>query len=271
MNRRSGARRPRTVLAAVLVTILGLAHVPAHAVVVDFEDVGAPLSPQSADFDSGGFTSGGASFNNLFQDFGGGFTSWAGFAISNVVDTTTPGFVNQYAAFAGEGAGSSATYAVAFQDSFVPFAPTITFATDVGVESLRVTNTTYAGLSVRDGDGFAKKFGGAGGTDPDFFRLTVRGFDSHGAETASVEFYLADYRFPDSGADYVVDDWATLDLELLGVVRSLVFELDSSDVGAFGMNTPAYFAIDDLVVVPEPGTLVLVAAGLASLGVRRRA
>ena len=65
-------------------------------------------------------------------------------------------------------------------------------------ESLMVTNTTYAALSMRDGDSFAKKFGGPSGNDPDYFRLTITGKDSGGSTIGSVEFYLADYRFADS-------------------------------------------------------------------------
>ncbi|HMO36139.1 MAG TPA: DUF4465 domain-containing protein, partial [Gemmatales bacterium] len=58
----------------------------------------------------------------------------------------------------------------------------------------------------------------------------------------------------------------TVDLSGLGAGTSaLTFELTSSDVGPFGMNTPAYFAMDNLVVaVPEPGTMALV--GSAALG-----
>ena len=267
MQRRFGARRPLSVL---LLLVLPMIPGAAGALVADFEDVGAGLPPQSFVHDSGGFHSGGAAFSNLFQDFGGGFTSWAGFAYSNVEDATTPGFFNQYAARPGSGAGGSATYAVGFQDFFVPFEPRITFASDVSVQSVRITNTTYAGLSVKLGDAFAKKFGGPSGEDPDFFRLTIRGLDADGQETGSVVFHLADYRFADSASDYVVETWASVDLRSLGVVRALSFGLDSSDVGSFGMNTPAYFALDDLVAVPEPGTGLLVAAGLCGLAATRR-
>jgi hypothetical protein len=45
------------------------------------------------------------------------------------------------------------------------------------------------------------------------------------------------------------------------VVKSLEFSLNSSDAGVFGMNTPAYFALDDLNCVPEPATMILLALG----------
>src|SRR5262245_60541397 len=74
------------------------------------------LPPQSFLGNAGGgangfFNSGGNLFNN---DYNATFDVWSGFAISNVVDTTTPDFSNQYASIAGGGAGGSAHYAVAF-------------------------------------------------------------------------------------------------------------------------------------------------------------
>ena len=37
-----------------------------------------------------------------------------------------------------------------------------------------------------------------------------------------------------------------MNLTSLGVIDSVSFQLNSSDVGGFGMNTPAFFAMDDL-------------------------
>ncbi|MBT3193431.1 MAG: DUF4465 domain-containing protein, partial [Verrucomicrobia bacterium] len=47
--------------------------------------------------------------------------------------------------------------------------------------------------------------------------------------------------------DYIVGEWTWVDLTSFGpAVKSLHFSLSSSDNGAWGMNTPAYYAIDDL-------------------------
>lgn len=105
-------------------------------------------------------------------------------------------------------------------------------------------------------------------------KLTIIGKDGGGATTGSVDFMLADYRFADNTQDYVVTDWRWVDLAALGTVSSLQFALVSSDSGEFGINTPAYFALDNLTVtaVPEPEQVALLLAGLALVGAvaRRR-
>ena len=101
--------------------------------------------------------------------------------------------------------------------------------------SIRLTNTTYTALSMRDGDSFAKKFGGGTGNDPDFFLLNIQGRDASDAITGIVPFYLADYRFSNNALDYIVSQWTTVDLSSLPVnTTALTFELTSSDVGPSG-------------------------------------
>ena len=131
--------------------------------------------------------------------------------------------------------------------------------------SVEITNTTWAALVMLTGDpnGFAKQFGGPSGNDPDFFRLTITGLDDTDTAVGAVEFYLADYRFTDNSQDFVIDQWTTVDLTSLAGATKLSFGLESSDTGPFGMNTPAYFALDNLVLVPvpEPGSFMLAAIG----------
>ena len=66
-----------------------------------------------------------------------------------------------------------------------------------------------------------------------------------------IDFYLADFRFDDNTLDYIVDQWTTVDLSGLTNAVELQFSLSSSDVGDFGMNTPAYFAVDHVTVSEE--------------------
>ncbi len=224
------------------------------------EEVGRRLPPESfyngAD-EAAGFVSEGLFFSN---DFDSTFGSWAGWSYSNTTDTTTPGFANQYSSFAGAGAAQSDTYAVAAAFSDVT-PPTVTRDPAVSGEfrSLAVTNTTYAGLSMLQGDDFAKKFGGADGDDPDFFLLTIEGFDASQMSVGTVDFYLADFRFTDNTLDYIVDEWTTVDLSPIATAVELSFSLSSSDVGSFGMNTPAYFAVDQISLASQmpPPTVTL--------------
>lgn len=191
---------------------------------------------------SGGFTEGNIFLPNNFDEV---YESWLGWAITNHTDTTTPGFGNQYSAITGGGNDGSQNYATSF--SFGPNA--IRFENEAAGQragGIYITNSTYAYLSMRDGDSFAKKFGGASGDDPDFFLLTIKGV-VNGEETIdSIDFYLADYRFQDNTQDYLVDEWTYIDLYGLGEVDGLSFTLSSSDNGQFGMNTPAFFCIDEL-------------------------
>ena len=129
------------------------------------------------------------------------------------------------------------------------------------MNQMSITNTTYAALSMLQGDDFAKKFGGATGDDPDFLRLAIHGRDATGAPTGSVDFFLADFRLSDNSRDYVIDEWIDVDLTGLGAnVKWLEFEMETTDVGMFGANTPLYFALDNLTIqsVPEPATWILV-------------
>ena len=93
---------------------------------------------------------------------------------------------------------------------------------------------------MRDGDMFARKF-----HNGDWFKLTVHGY-LHGApKTDSASVYLADFLFPDTSMNYISNTWQWVNLLPLGDVDSLDFSLSSTDNGSFGMNTPAYFCIDN--------------------------
>lgn len=247
---------------------------------VNFEDLSLTTPPATAygpggvfyngSDEAGGFTSGGANFVNTYDS---GFGSWDGWSYSTTTDTTTPGFGNQYSAYTG-GAASGSTYGVAYYSAFTGNRPTINLGAGQSVPlSMTVTNTTYAALSMRDGDGYAKQFGGVSGDDPDWTLLTARGFDQFDQLTGTVEFYLADYRFADNAQDYIVDSWEVVDLTGLGSgVAYIDFEITSSDNDPmFGIKTPSYFAMDDFTAVPESSLFALFAGlGALALCVNRR-
>ena len=241
--------------------------------IIDFSDLTLPQESFYNGSDSaGGFSSGGAYFNNVYEST---YSSWGGWAYSNISDHTTPGWGNQFAAITGNGLGASGVYGIAYVDTHKPAIPRITLPTGQTPLNLQVTNTSYAYYTVRDGDpSFSKKFGGVDGNDQDFFLLTITGLNDSEAITGSVDVYLADYRFSENSLDYILNDWTSVDLSGLSAeTRHLEFTLTSSDIGFFGLNTPAYFAVGELTVIPEPGTYALAAGlflGLAVLGHRFR-
>ncbi|QDV46683.1 hypothetical protein Enr13x_65920 [Stieleria neptunia] len=206
--------------------------------------------------------------------------SWGGWAYSNTTDTATPGFTNEHSAITGggsDGAGGSVggqTYALAFGSG-----ATINLPTGALIESVDWTNGTYPYLSMRDGDAYAKEFGGGSGSESDFFRVTLTGYsdlNATGAATGTVTLDLADYTFADDSQDYIVNTWqVNEDLTALGNARSIDLTFQSSDVGQYGINTPTYLFIDNLqysvTAIPEPtafGFLALV-GGVCTLRRRR--
>ena len=183
------------------------------------------------------FSSGDYNFSNSYDTTWGAASGYwsSGWVYSNMTDSTTSGYTNQYSAKPGGGHPiGGANYAIGKPNS------TIVFNNPDGL-SININNSTYAANSMRDGDAFAKKFTNA---DQDYFKLHIYGY-SNGSITDSTEFFLADFTHADSTLDYIVTDWQYVEL-LPGPYDSVSFNLSSSDVGAFGMNTPAYFCIDNV-------------------------
>lgn len=189
------------------------------------------------------FSFGCISLPNEFENISG-FEAWNGWAISRLGDTDTRGFVNQYSSIAGTGSRDSKNFALSFgENNYIALSPD-SIPTLLGCH---ITNSTYAYWSMLEGDAFSKRFGGTSGTDPDFFKLTIRASLGGQLRVDSVEFYLADFRSPSPEDDYIVSEWTYLDLSNLGNADTLWLTLSSSDQGIFGINTPLYFCLDDLV------------------------
>ncbi len=196
-----------------------------------------------------GFDVGSVHFECRYDTSFGGMWN-GGFVYSNMTDSVTSGYTNQYSTKAGKGYDSSNNYVV--YTAGYGYTPMIRLP---GVSSVKmfsgfyVSNNTYAYNSMRDGDFAAKKFGGPTGNDPDWFKITVKGYWNGQLKNDSVEYYLADFRDTNNANDYIQKDWWYLSTQSLGNVDSIFFELSSSDNGSWGMNTPAYFCMDNLEVL----------------------
>jgi hypothetical protein len=212
---------------------------------IGFENFNLPPNSAYSSTASAPFQESGVSFNHKYA-----FNFWSeGFAYTNKYDSLTAGFTNLYGIRAGKGRNHSAVYNVGQMKGVISLAPQNT------ITGMYVTNTTYAYLSIRDGDSFARKFGDTTGTGsgttiaqgqyPDFFKLIIRAYKGGTLKSDSVTFFLADYRGTN---DYIVDTWQFVNTSSLGSADSLVMTLRSSDNGQYGMNTPGFFAIDELSV-----------------------
>ena len=233
--------RKLTLLISALV--LGTTATMAQTVAT-FDDLSLPKSDTfyanySASGTDVGFNDGDAHFPCVYDTSYGGFWSY-GFAYSNMRDSVTGGFGNQYSAKTAKGYGTSNNYCVGYGVQNVIKLKGA--AMGHPVSGFFVTNSTYAYNSMRDGDGFAKKFGNG-----DWFMLSVRGYRGGVLQPDSVGFYLANFLFPHPVDNYIVNTWKWFNLLPLGNVDSLQLTLRSTDNGMFGMNTPAYFCMDNLI------------------------
>ena len=216
---------------------LALVGTIAAAQVINFDDVNLDSTGYWNGSDlSGIYIEEAFSFNNNYNTE---YASWSSFSISNVQDDTTGSWSNQYGVSSGY-AYSGSNFAVAYSDAYVSF--------DLKtLDGFYINNSTFAYQSMLNGDAYAKKFGGYSGDDQDWFMVSVIGMVDTLA-IYSLDFYLADFRFAYNTQDYILNEWSWFDLSSLGNVNSIRFKFSSSDVGEYGMNTPAYFCMDDLSV-----------------------
>lgn len=207
--------------------------------VVTFDTFSLPANSYYKDTTGADFQTSNAIFR--YDWTGGSFPYWSGgTAYTNKADSSNGGYSNLYNCIAYKGYSGSNYYATTQDRAVIVLKTPYNY-----VDGFYITNTTYAFKSMKDGDSFAKKFGGTTGNDPDWFKLTVRGYMNGMMKPDSVTFYLADYRFSNNAQDYIVQNWQYVDCSSLMAVDSIKFFLSSSDVGTYGMNTPGFFSIDN--------------------------
>ena len=199
-----------------------------------------------------------------------------GTAISNFTDTSQSDYMNQMSVYNVQGGHSGKNFAVCYgySDSYNDSATTYSkcakiYLTDsdgyrdventwkgkakVGkFKSVWVCNTTYAYIVMRDGNSFTN---GSLQSKNGWFKVIFRALDANGhvIPNRKVEFYLANFdaaRRRDANLNNAIrKGWHKVDLTPLGSgVSGLIVDFDGSDRGSYGLNTPAYVAIDDLSV-----------------------
>lgn len=188
------------------------------------------------------FVSGGFLFENGYQDYSG-YPYCYGFFYTNRTATTYGGYAptDQYNSCVGQGAEESATFATYNLNLFDNPKGVVVLGKARKISGCYLTNNAYAYLSMKNGENGTKQF-----AQGDWFKLTITGTDDEGKTTGSVDFYLADLRSENVAEQYILDSWQWCDLTSLGEVRRLDFTMSSTDNGDWGMNTPAYFCLDNL-------------------------
>lgn len=167
------------------------------------------------------------------------WNAWKGFACSSLVDTVTSGYTNDLSVSAGK-AYLGTKFGVVYEDSAVcKFMNNAEYK----IKGLYMTNTTYAYLDMKNGSTFSKQFGAG-----DWFKVIVKGFSASNVLIGTREVYLADFR---DGKTILLNKWGYVSLEetIPAKVQRLEFYFDSSDKGDFGVNTPKYVCIDNVLVV----------------------
>jgi hypothetical protein len=190
--------------------------------------------PTTASMVEDGFYSGSYYFNNGAMP---SYNYWYGYSLSNETATSYTALTDQWHSAVGEGHNGSSNFCIAFPEG--QFVEVTNSADGDIINGVYVTNNAYAYNGMSVGDGFATAF-----KNGDWFKVSAIGFNGD-TQTNTVDFYLADYRSENALDHYILDTWQWMDLRSLGKVTKVRFVMDGSDKGQFGLNTAAYFAMDD--------------------------
>lgn len=184
------------------------------------------------------------------------YKSWFGFCPSRSTDTADQPDGNwtdhQWGNITGKGVANSVDYVLACwktdeEQNGVLAGDDVSVGAGFNAPAVPiavyVTNSTWGYWAMKNGTAFNRAFG-----PEDWCKIIFKGV-RNGSLTGIVEFYLA----KDGN---IVNDWRMVDLTPLGEVDYFYAQMQSSDTGAWGMNNPAYFCIDNLsiqyAVYPNP-------------------
>lgn len=244
-------KRTLTILSLALSTCMSNAQT-----VADFETFSLSANSAYSPTTSTPFQTSNAVFE---YNWNSSFSFWSGgFSYTNKYDSVTAGFSNLYGVRALKGFNNSATYVVGQDGATIKLS-----APQNTVNWFYITNTTYAYKAMAKGDAFSRKFGDTTGTGsgttipqgsyPDFFKVTVKGYHNGVLKNDSVVVFLANFTFTNNAQDFILDSWSYVNTSILGTVDSIQFKMFSSDTGAFGINTPLFFALDNFSTsAPNP-------------------
>jgi len=244
-------------------------HSNAQRVIADFENIdlqGADTTLMMKEETSGiyPFESGDVRLHSKIT-----VESWgkiiSGFDCSNVTDTSYNYYDKPLSVIPRSGAENSENYVIGFIDlDYIGPDPTATIPIGAKilnnsagklVTGLSITNATITYNHIVD------NYDTANGL---YFKIVIKGYLNEVASSDSVIYTLADFSV---NPPILNDDWEFVDLTSLGNVDSLTFDLLSNDdEGGFGINTPTYFGIDNIITGEERTNITdLAQSGLFSI------
>lgn len=122
-------------------------------------------------------------------------------------------------------------------------------------QGVYINLTSYPYYCLEFGNTPARPF-----SNGDKFTLTIHGVAADESEK-SIDVDLCTY----TNGDLTINrGWKYVDLTSLGAVNELYFTMDGTDAGEFGLNTPAYFALDKLSAKPAAEEAVVAPAAARS-------
>lgn len=229
-------------LTAVLFAFLN--HAFNAQTIIDFENLTVPAEGYyNGSTDHSGIVNSSETFNyfdngaefNISYTLGDGYDYWNGFAYSNQTDVETADW-NNYSAYSSPLGGYDGSENYSFAYIFFNSGDSISFSESVNVNKFYVTNSTWAYRYMAGTDGVGSGTYEAG----DSLTLVVKGIkETNIYSEDSVIYYLADFT---SGNSIIINNWTEVDLNSLGSVVGLKFQLYSSDDW-----TPSYLCFDNLV------------------------
>ena len=190
----------------------------------------------------GTFKSGSYEFVNSVNPAWG---SWMGCSYSNMTATSFESYEkDQWNSAAGHGAVGSTNYGVLYGNSLPNTPMEVIKVADAPdgrvVKGMNITNSAWVVECVKNGNGAANKF-----KQGSWFKVIFTGTKAD-KSTASVDYYLADYRSENESEWTCLTDWAWIDLSSLGKVVSLSVSFDGTDKSYGYLNTSTYVCIDNV-------------------------
>lgn len=172
--------------------------------------------------------------SELTKAWGGSYGyAEGGIAISNYVDNDLENHNTYKCQLEVPSTNGSKNFCVVYCNASISFAD----KSSRKLASMQVSPTTYFLAVAKNGDNTAKALTG----NDDYAKVIMTGLSAAGETTGVVEFYLVK-----NGK--AVEGWSKVDLNALGEVSSVSFTMDSSDQSKWGINTPAYFAFDNVEI-----------------------